>query len=44
MVTLTDSDKRRLFWSEFCWTLAGATILLMAVWELLHIGGQYVLP
>lgn len=44
MVILTDSDKRRLFWGEFCWTLAGAGTFLALLWRVIHLGGPYALP
>ena len=44
MVALTRSEKKRAFLSELGWTVFGATVLLAVVWQLLHLGGAYVLP
>jgi hypothetical protein len=44
VVILTEREKRRANLVEWVWTVFGAAVLLTLVWEVLYIGGPYVIP
>lgn len=44
MVALTHREKKCVHLVELAWTVFGAAVLLALVWQVLHLGGAYVIP